>query len=412
MPPKAREPALREGDTVSLACYQFGEAYARAQAAASVRRCVWNSDTLRCEGVVKERATDGQVLVDFGGDEEPRWFMRRLLRFVSRPEGAAAARQIVVHADSEPDSDEAESDDEEGDSSGEDEEEDADEEEADDDEEATPAADAGDGWIRDDNSANDERRRAGFLADSEPVWQQRNHLPLDESSPAYFFAVCKSWLDLDFLSATADKMQEIGRAKGHVWAGWKVTLDDVLQWIGVWFYFLAFPQNSDRRAYFQGEGSRRFGPRHLIEEWLRRGENGEKGVKWFENMEACFSMPTGAAAADDPFYLVRHMWETMRQHCVKCVSAGWLLCLDESMVEWQGRGMPGLMVVPRKPTPLGLEIHTMCDALSGILVNFEVYEGKTAMEAKEFVGAKTDIGEINKSTALTLRIMKPYFGSG
>ena len=114
--------------------------------------------------------------------------MRRLLRFVSRPEGAAAARQPrVVQAESEPESDEAESDDEEGDSSGEDEEEDADEEEAGDDEEATPAADSGDSWTRDDNSANDERRRAGFLADTEPVWQHRSHLPLDESSPAYVF---------------------------------------------------------------------------------------------------------------------------------------------------------------------------------------------------------------------------------
>ena len=44
--------------------------------------------------------------------------------------------------------------------------------------------------------------------------------------------------------------------------------------------------------------------------------------------------------------------------------------------------MPGLMVVPRKPAPIGLEIHTLCDALSGIMVNFEVYEGKELMEKK------------------------------
>ena len=74
--------------------------------------------------------------------------------------------------------------------------------------------------------------------------------------------------------------------------------------------------------------------------------------------------------------------------------------------------MPGLMVVPRKPVPLGLEVHTLCDALSGILINYEVYEGKAAMEKKKFVGDKTDIGEINKSTALTLRVMEPYFGTG
>lgn len=61
------------------------------------------------------------------------------------------------------------------------------------------------------------------------------------------------------------------------------------------------------------------------------------------------------------------------------------------MVAWQGKGLPGLMVVPRKPTPLGLEIHTQCDAQSGVLVNYEVFEGKTAMAAKEFVVDKTGI---------------------
>ena len=34
-------------------------------------RAVWNNEA-RCEGVVREKATDGQVMVDFGGGEEPR----------------------------------------------------------------------------------------------------------------------------------------------------------------------------------------------------------------------------------------------------------------------------------------------------------------------------------------------------
>ena len=67
--------------------------------------------------------------------------------------------------------------------------------------------------------------------------------------------------------------------------------------------------------------------------------------------------------------------------------------------------MPGLMVILRKPTPIGLELHTLCCALSGILVFFEVYEGKTAMETKEFCK------EYGKSIALTLRMTKKFFGS-
>lgn len=147
--------------------------------------------------------------------------------------------------------------------------------------------------------------------------------------------------------------------------------------------------------------------------WLRRAQNSEiKGVKWFENMETVFSLPTGDAATDDPFFEVRHMWESFRKHFNAAITPSWLLCLDESMVGWQGKGMPGFMVVLRKLTPLGLEIHTLCDALSGILINYEVYEGKDAMAKKQFVGHETDIGTINKSTALTLRCMQPYFGSG
>eukprot|EP00965_Chrysotila_dentata_P197824 6178418-Pleurochrysis_carterae.AAC.3 len=60
------------------------------------------------------------------------------------------------------------------------------------------------------------------------------------------------------------------------------------------------------------------------------------------------------------------------------------MVLDESMVRWMGTGMPGLMVILRKPTPVRLELHPLCCALSGILINFEVYEGKEAMALKGF----------------------------
>ena len=55
------------------------------------------------------------------------------------------------------------------------------------------------------------------------------------------------------------------------------------------------------------------------------------------------------------------------------------------MVKWLGQGMPGFMVVKRKPTPKGLELHTMCDAGTGIMIYFEVYEGKVAMSTKEYM---------------------------
>eukprot|EP00965_Chrysotila_dentata_P178677 5900924-Pleurochrysis_carterae.AAC.1 len=69
------------------------------------------------------------------------------------------------------------------------------------------------------------------------------------------------------------------------------------------------------------------------------------------------------------------------------------------------------MVVPRKPTPMGLELHTVCCAVSGILINFELYEGKERMEKKQYVGEPTEFGPINKSTALTLRCVQPWVAS-
>lgn len=82
------------------------------------------------------------------------------------------------------------------------------------------------------------------------------------------------------------------------------------------------------------------------------------------------------------------------------------MVLDESMVRWMGRGMSGLMVILRKPTPIGLELHTLCCALSGVLVWFEVYEGKEAMAKKKYNG------DFPKSVALTLRMCEPFFSSG
>ena len=93
-----------------------------------------------------------------------------------------------------------------------------------------------------------------------------------------------------------------------------------------------------------------------------------------------------------------------------------MLCLDvESMIKWLGRGMPGFMWVLRKPTPKGLELHTLCCGLCGILLWFEVYEGKTAMETKDYCAEqKMKLGDKGpwKSVALTLRLVQPWFNTG
>lgn len=224
MPPRRREPPLQIGDRVSVAVRFFGESYARDRARNEERRVAWNSDSLRDTGTVVERAQDGQVLVDFNDGEENRWWQRKVVRFVSRTERTRTVRQrCVSSSDNESDTSEENA-----------EQEDVDGSEADACSESS-THDAGDdeagdteGWQREDESANDERRRWGSYADSEPVWMHQPKIQAKEDADpdAFFFEVCCSWFDMDFIRHMANKMQEIGRAKGTSWAAWKVTQDD------------------------------------------------------------------------------------------------------------------------------------------------------------------------------------------
>jgi hypothetical protein len=139
---------------------------------------------------------------------------------------------------------------------------------------------------------------------------------------------------------------------------------------------------------------------------LALGENGAKGERWFNMMIACLELPTEGVDEFDPFYRTRVWWEQLRCAFYGAIYASWLILIDESMILWLGRGMPGLMVVPRKPTPVGTEVHTACCAMSGIMVWLEVYEGKQAMREKKYVELYP------ASIALTLRMTEPWFGTG
>ena len=122
-------------------------------------------------------------------------------------------------------------------------------------------------------------------------------------------------------------------------------------------------------------------------------------------MCSCFELPTyNTDPNSDKFHRVRRFWDALRDAFFAAIVSGHILCLDESMVKWLGQGMPGFMVVKRKPTPKGLELHTLCDGHTGIMIYFEVYEGKIAMSTKEYTRERAT------HVALTLRMLKPLFG--
>lgn len=277
-----------------------------------------------------------------------------------------------------------------------------------------------DGWKREDGYAFDCRAAAGFTSEHGPSlkgdW---------DSTDVSLFEFAKAFLPIMFLTALAAKMQAEGAKKltagNRNYVNWTVSLEDVLQFLGVWMYMLAFPQSGDRSAYWK-EPAGGYGPRHRLSEWLGLGANGTKGEEWFNKMMACLELPEKpGGVADDPFKRTRWWWESLRAAFWSAVNCSWLMVLDESMVQWQGRGMPGLMVVLRKPTPIGLELHTLCCAVCGILFWFEVYEGQKAMDKMKYVvkssgcvGSSGSEPKYPKSVALTMRMMDGarLFGSG
>lgn len=83
------------------------------------------------------------------------------------------------------------------------------------------------------------------------------------------------------------------------------------------------------------------------------------------------------------------------------------------MSAWKGAekyecifALPHKTKIMRKPEGIGAEIKSLCDGESGILLKLEFMEGKDAQGAKEFCD------EYPSSIALTLRIVRHYFGTG
>ena len=425
MAPKSDNVALKHGDIVSAAAYSWGRAFAREMGDNSGRK-----DDVRVEGKVLR--PDGiKWVVDFGDEEHISW-KRTELRFVSRPGAtepvrASRASRPIVREDSSDDEQEPQ-DDDAGDHGG------SDATISDDEEEGCgrvgqpdhalrdPAGVANGEWTRDDTYSLDERARHGFTTFQGPTMKN-----MDDWRTAPLLEYAKHFLPLTYLETMAAEMQHIGQQKYNEgqrrFDKWVVTLEDLLQWIGVWTYMLAFPQQSStRRSFFQAPLGG-YGPAHNLQNILLLGGRGKRGLSWFENMMNCFTLPqwrssleaplengervprSAKYSKDDPFAPTRRFWDSLRAAFMSAMECGWLLCLDESMVKWTGRGMPGLMVILRKPTPVGLELHTLCDSSSGVLAWFEVYEGKDAMAKKPFNDKHP------KSIALTLRMLEPYFGT-
>lgn len=76
------------------------------------------------------------------------------------------------------------------------------------------------------------------------------------------------------------------------------------------------------------------------------------------------------------------------------------------MIFWRGGGEVQVIYQPRKPTQYGIELKTCCCADSGVMINAELTEGKVRDAEKEYRD------QVGQSTAVTLRMAKPWKGTG
>jgi hypothetical protein len=70
-------------------------------------------------------------------------------------------------------------------------------------------------------------------------------------------------------------------------------------------------------------------------------------------------------------------------HNLTALHSNTILVVDETMVFWTGQGVH-LTYLPRKPTPLGVMLKTICDGASRVILGWEFTEGKDIDQQKRW----------------------------
>lgn len=110
---------------------------------------------------------------------------------------------------------------------------------------------------------------------------------------------------------------------------------------------------------------------------------------------------------------MRPLIDAFNENRVKGVIPGRHMVVDELMSSWRGAeaaysttGMPHVSKIKRKPEGVGAEIKAAADGSTSIIMRLDIMEGKQRQAMKEY----SDL--LLEGTAITLRVMKPWFSTG
>ena len=187
----------------------------------------------------------------------------------------------------------------------------------------------------------------------------------------------------------------------------RTTEGEILQW---WGYALALSLHPGTPL------DKMWSETHAPDQILPPAAMGRYGmtVKRWNKLRAkmAFGPSDETTLKSDPWAFVRPMVDKFNAHMELTIGPGWLLCVDEAMCAWRGAmgllnpaKIPFRSWVPRKPEPLGAELKALACALSGLMLRMEICEGKAAHAAQEHTA------ELGVTTATTMRLCKPWFGS-
>ena len=108
----------------------------------------------------------------------------------------------------------------------------------------------------------------------------------------------------------------------------------------------------------------------------------------------------------DVWWPVRSFIQKFNENRRRSIYPSYKCVVDESMCAFRGSGLPHVSFVPRKPEPVGLELKTLADTESGVMLCLEMCEGKEAMSSKKY---RPDLGS---SVATTRRLVEDSGISG
>ncbi|KAG2211228.1 hypothetical protein INT47_006348 [Mucor saturninus] len=211
------------------------------------------------------------------------------------------------------------------------------------------------------------------------------------ASPADYFLY---FLPVEFISDVV--IHNINQHALSIMNTWiSVTFVEYLTWIAL-LMNMTVMHHVDKRAYWH-MGSSHLMPNINFTEYMEYD-------RFFAILRVhVFEVPSGAQQLLDPLYQIRRFLDAFNKTLAKALTPGRYLCVDESMNQWLGSGMPNLKKVPRKPHPIGQEFKTLADHDTYCIVQLDTVSDP----------AKKKYDDVDRNLIATLkRLCEPWFFSG